>query len=87
MLNLAVILENSARTFPGKATFVYPDEKMGEAVKAVVVLKEEITVTENELMAWTKERIATYKCPRHVEFVEALPMSATGKILKKELRS
>ena len=64
-----------------------PDEKMGEEVKAVVVLKEEITVTETELIEWTKERIATYKCPRQIEFVKALPMSATGKILKKELRS
>jgi long-chain acyl-CoA synthetase len=64
-----------------------PDEKMGEEVKAVVVLKEKITVTETELIEWTKERIAIYKCPRQIEFVKALPMSATGKILKKELRS
>lgn len=64
-----------------------PDEKMGEEVKAVVVLKEEISVTETDLIEWTKERIADYKCPRQIEFVEALPMSATGKILKKELRS
>ncbi len=63
-----------------------PDEQMGEEVKAVVVLKEEITITEIELIEWTKERIAAYKCPRQVEFVNALPMSATGKILKKELR-
>ncbi|MGD9590060.1 MAG: long-chain fatty acid--CoA ligase [Pyrinomonadaceae bacterium] len=63
------------------------DEKMGEEVKAVVVLKEEMTVTEHELIEWTKERIAVYKCPRTVEFVGSLPMSATGKILKKELRS
>ena len=64
-----------------------PDEKMGEEVKAVVVLKDEISITETELIEWTKERIAAYKCPRQIEFVEALPMSATGKILKKELRS
>ena len=64
-----------------------PDEKMGEEVKAVVVLKEKNSITPSELMDWTKDRIAAYKCPRHIEFVEALPMSATGKILKKDLRN
>jgi len=64
-----------------------PDHRLGEEIKAVVVLKEEISVSENELIEWTKERIAVYKCPRLVEFVGSLPMSATGKILKKELRS
>ncbi len=63
-----------------------PDERLGEEIKAVVVLKEEMSVSENDLIEWTKERIAVYKCPRLVEFVESLPMSATGKILKKELR-
>lgn len=63
-----------------------PDDRLGEEIKAVVVLKEEISVAENELIEWTKERIAVYKCPRSVEFVDSLPMSATGKILKKELR-
>ena len=63
-----------------------PDEEMGEEVKAFVVLKEGNAVSEEALIAWTKERIATYKYPRHIEFLAALPMSATGKILKKELR-
>ncbi|MBX7171581.1 MAG: long-chain fatty acid--CoA ligase [Pyrinomonadaceae bacterium] len=63
-----------------------PCNQMGEEIKACVVLKDEITITENELIAWTKERIAAYKYPRIVEFLDALPMSATGKILKKELR-
>jgi long-chain acyl-CoA synthetase len=39
-----------------------------------------------ELIQWTKERIAAYKYPRVIEFMDALPQSATGKILKKELR-
>jgi len=64
-----------------------PDERMGEEIKAVVVLTQKNSITETELIEWTKERIAAYKCPRHIEFVAALPMSATGKILKKELRS
>ena len=63
-----------------------PHERMGEEVKAFVVLKPEKTVAEEELIAWTKERIAHYKYPRHIEFIAALPMNATGKILKRELR-
>lgn len=62
-----------------------PDEKMGEEVKAFIVLKEGATAAEDEMIAWTKERIAAYKYPRQVEFIDALPMSATGKILKREL--
>ncbi len=63
-----------------------PDEEMGEEIKAVVVLNKENAITESGLIEWTKERIAAYKCPKGIEFVSALPMSATGKILKKELR-
>ncbi len=63
-----------------------PHEEMGEDVKAFVVLKEGHTVPENDLIAWTRERIAAYKYPRHIEFIAALPMNATGKILKRELR-
>jgi long-chain acyl-CoA synthetase len=51
-----------------------------------VIMKEGQTSTEEEMKAWTKERIADYKYPRQIEFVATLPMSATGKILKKELR-
>ncbi len=63
-----------------------PDEKMGEEIKAYVVLAEGKTATPDEIKAWTKENIAAYKYPREVEIIDALPMSATGKILKKELR-
>ena len=63
-----------------------PDNQMGEEIKACVVLKEGKSITEEELIAWTKNKIAAYKYPRIVEFLSALPMSATGKILKKELR-
>ncbi|MCB0634667.1 MAG: long-chain fatty acid--CoA ligase [Saprospiraceae bacterium] len=64
-----------------------PDEEMGEEIKACVVLKEGYALTEEELKAWTKDHIASYKYPRVIDFVDALPMSATGKILKKELRT
>ncbi len=63
-----------------------PDEESGEEIKACVVLKKGQAVSEKELIAWTKDKIAAYKYPRTIEFMDALPMSATGKILKKELR-
>ena len=63
-----------------------PDDKMGEEIKAYVVLKEGMSISEEALIDYTKERIAAYKYPRMVEFTDGLPMSATGKILKKELR-
>ncbi|GAB3017800.1 long-chain-fatty-acid--CoA ligase [Nocardioides flavus (ex Wang et al. 2016)] len=62
-----------------------PDESHGEEVKAVVIRKDGATVTEDELVAWAKEQMAGYKYPRIVQFVDALPMTATGKILKREL--
>jgi long-chain acyl-CoA synthetase len=63
-----------------------PDEEMGEEIKAFVVLKPDHSIKSAELIAWTKKNIAAYKYPRQIEFLDALPMSATGKILKKELR-
>jgi long-chain acyl-CoA synthetase len=62
-----------------------PHDSHGEEVKAVVILNEGATVTEDELIAWGKEQMAAYKYPRVVEFVPSLPMTATGKILKREL--
>ena len=63
-----------------------PHEALGEEIKAYVVLKESGSISEDELMNWTKDHIAAYKYPRSIEFLSNLPMSATGKILKKELR-
>ena len=63
-----------------------PHESHGEEIKAVVIRTDGATVTEDELIAWGKEQMAAYKYPRVVEFVDALPMTATGKILKRELR-
>ncbi len=63
-----------------------PHEEMGEEIKAFVVLKDGVSVSPDEMIAWTKNQIAAYKYPRIIELVDALPMSATGKILKKELR-
>ena len=63
-----------------------PDPKMGEEIKAYVVLADGASATPSELIAYTKANLAAYKYPRQVEIIDALPMSATGKILKKELR-
>jgi len=62
-----------------------PHESHGEEIKAVIIRNEGVDVTEDELVAWGKEQMAGYKYPRIVEFVDALPMTATGKILKREL--
>jgi acyl-CoA synthetase (AMP-forming)/AMP-acid ligase II len=63
-----------------------PDEKWGEAVKAVVELKAGRTVTAEELIALCKEKLGSVKAPKSVDFVAALPRSAAGKVLKKDLR-
>ncbi|MCY1145004.1 long-chain fatty acid--CoA ligase [Actinoplanes sp. Pm04-4] len=62
-----------------------PHESHGEEVKAFVILKPGATVTEDELVEWGKEQMAAYKYPRVVSIVESLPMTATGKLLKREL--
>jgi acyl-CoA synthetase (AMP-forming)/AMP-acid ligase II len=64
-----------------------PDEKWGESVKAVIVKKPGAEATEDEIIAYSREKIASYKVPRSVDFVEALPRNPTGKILKRELRA
>ncbi|HMN72923.1 MAG TPA: AMP-binding protein, partial [Rhodoblastus sp.] len=63
-----------------------PDDKWGEAVKAVVVLKEGAQASPDEIIAFARTRIAGYKSPRTVDFIEALPRNPSGKILKRELR-
>jgi long-chain acyl-CoA synthetase len=63
-----------------------PDEEHGEEVKAFIVRKSGAEITEPELVAWAKENMADYKYPRSIEFRDTLPMNATGKILKIELR-
>ena len=63
-----------------------PDEKWGEAIKAVVALKNGITVTEKEIIDFCRGKIAGYKCPKSVDFMEELPKNSTGKILKRVLK-
>jgi long-chain acyl-CoA synthetase len=63
-----------------------PDEQWGEAVKAIVVRVPEGDLTEAELIAFGRERLAHFKCPSTVDWTDALPRNPSGKILKTELR-
>lgn len=63
-----------------------PSDRWGETVTALVVLAEGEQVTERELIAYCKERLARYKAPTSVEFREVIPRTATGKIQKFKLR-
>ncbi len=62
-----------------------PDEYRGEAVKAFVVKMQGSGVTEEEILAFCKERLAPYKAPKSVEFRDELPKSAVGKLLRRVL--
>jgi long-chain acyl-CoA synthetase len=82
-------LEEVLMTHPAvslAAVIGVPSASHGEEVKAVVIKKVGAQIGEAELKAWCKENMADYKYPRIVEFRDALPMTATGKVLKRELR-
>ncbi len=68
------------------AVVATPDPKWIEAVTAVVVLKEGARASEEEIIQWSRERLAPFKVPKKVHFVEDLPRNASGKILKRKLR-
>jgi acyl-CoA synthetase (AMP-forming)/AMP-acid ligase II len=63
-----------------------PDETWGEAVKAIVVMKPGKKLTATDIINFTRERIAGFKTPKTVDFIEALPRNASGKILRRHLR-
>jgi acyl-CoA synthetase (AMP-forming)/AMP-acid ligase II len=63
-----------------------PDKKWGETVKAVVVKRENATLTESTLIDWCRDKIAGYKRPTSVDFIDKLPRNASGKLLKRTLR-
>jgi acyl-CoA synthetase (AMP-forming)/AMP-acid ligase II len=64
-----------------------PDERLGEVGKAFVVLRPNSKLDAASLISWSRENMANYKVPRHVEFVEALPTNPSGKVMKFQLRS
>lgn len=82
-------VEKALLAHPGvyeAAVIPVPDEKWGEVPKGLVVTKPGSNPTEVELLEFCRSRIAHFKCPRSIEFLESLPKTATGKILKKGLR-
>jgi len=64
-----------------------PDARLGEVGMAFVVLRAGSSTTRDEVIAWSRDLMANYKVPRHVEIVDALPVNATGKVVKDELRA
>jgi acyl-CoA synthetase (AMP-forming)/AMP-acid ligase II len=70
------------------AVVAIPSAEWGEAVHAIVILKEGCAATAGEIIAYCRREIAHYKCPRSVEFrTEPFPLSGAGKVLKRELRA
>ena len=68
------------------AVFGVPDEKWGEAIKAVVQLKQGKTATEQEIIQWCEEKMSKIKKPKSVDFMDELPRDINGKIYKRNLR-
>ena len=82
-------VENALAKHPGvaaSAVIAIPSEQWGEAVHAVVVLNRGQVISVAELIAHCKTLIAGYKCPRSIDFADALPLSGAGKVLKTKLR-
>lgn len=81
-------IENSLCSMPGvsrAAVIGVPDERMGEVAKAYIVATD-TGLDEQTVIAWSRDNMANYKCPRSIVFVQELPMNAGGKVLKGELR-
>lgn len=64
-----------------------PDERLGEVGMAFVVLEDDAAATPDEIVAWSRDHMANYKAPRRVEILDELPLNATGKVMKEELRA
>ena len=64
-----------------------PDEKTGEAVRLFVVKAPNVTLTDEQIVAHCKSELASYKIPKQIRFIEALPKSTVGKILRRDLRA
>jgi long-chain acyl-CoA synthetase len=64
-----------------------PDSLMGEEVLAFVAVKRDAVVSADEIIAFCQARLAKFKCPKEIRFVDVLPKSPIGKILRKELRT
>jgi acyl-CoA synthetase (AMP-forming)/AMP-acid ligase II len=82
-------IDNALMSHPGLADVAaigVPSDKWGETVKAIVVKAEGADPSVEDIVAFSRERLAHFKCPTSVEFVDALPRNPSGKILRRELR-
>jgi acyl-CoA synthetase (AMP-forming)/AMP-acid ligase II len=83
-------VESAIMGCPGVADIAVigvPDERWGEAVKALVVASPDGAPDPADVIAWARERIAAYKVPKSVDFIDALPRNPSGKVLRRELRA
>jgi fatty-acyl-CoA synthase len=83
-------VENAVMGHPGVADVAVigvPDARWGEAVKAIIVKKPGLAPMPEEIIAYARERIAGYKLPKSVDFIDVLPRNPTGKVLRKDLRA
>ncbi len=83
-------VENALMVHPAiadVAVIAVPDERWGEVPKAIVVRKKDVVVTEQEILEFARTKLAGFKCPKSVDWADALPRNPTGKILKKDLRA
>ena len=82
----AVLQEHPAVV--GSCVIGVPDRVMGERIKAMVILKEDVKgITGYDLIKWCRSRLASYKVPQYIEFRDMLPKSKVGKLLRREVRS
>jgi acyl-CoA synthetase (AMP-forming)/AMP-acid ligase II len=83
-------IEKAMSAHPGIASAAVvgvADQRLGEVGMAFVIPTTGTTVDKDELIAWCRERMANYKVPRYIEIVDALPLNASGKVLKYDLRA
>lgn len=83
-------IENNLSRHPAiamNAIIGVADKRLGEVAMAFVVLKEGAKLNQTELIGWCREQMANYKVPRYVRFVDVLPLNASGKVMKYELRN
>ena len=82
-------VENALMSHPqilDAAVVGIPDEKWGETVMGFVILAEDSSVSEDEIIAYSREKIAGFKCPKTIKFINEIPRNPTGKVLRKDLR-